>query len=141
MPPAQLHQTLVIMIAVRLPYALAAREPACQRYARINDKWREHERREPPGPIVLQPTNQTECTRQEAERHRTSVAHENARRMEIEYQKCRCRCRDTEIDERERVIAGKPRRNAIESETEQRHAAGEPVRTVHEIVEVRHPCQ
>ena len=139
MTPAQLDQALVVVRAVRPPHALPAQQPASEREARVDDERREHEYREPQRPVAGPPAEDAERCSEEAERDRAGVTHEHLRGREVEDEKGRCGCGDARRHDHEHRIAGEPGGERVGAEPEQRHAAGEPVGAVHEVVEVRHP--
>ena len=67
------------------------------------------------------------------------VAHEHARGREVEDEKSRRGRRNAGRERGEDQVAGDPSAERVGREAEQRHAAGETVRTVHEVVEVGDP--
>src|SRR5262249_58911284 len=84
MAEAHADEPLVIVLAVRLPDALAAQKPPDEREGSVTGEGREDEHREPERPGALAPAEDAERAGEETERHRADVAHEDPRRREIE---------------------------------------------------------
>src|SRR4051812_18113607 len=65
-PEAHAHDALVIVIAVRIPYALSARQPPEKGHRGIAVERTEHEQRKPERPHVIAPSDDAEAGSEKA---------------------------------------------------------------------------
>src|SRR5215472_4436610 len=138
MPPPELHQSLVVMLAMRLPDAGSAKKSQGKRYAGISDKRKENEQREPKRPPAVAPSRNTRNCGQKTQRYRAYVTEKYARRRCISNQK---RCRSGGESKKEcGIVCASPRGGGgIRAETDDRHYAGKTVAPIHEVVQIGHP--
>src|SRR3989338_6372764 len=86
-PPAHLHQPLVIMAAMRLRKLFATDCTLEQRDGCIGYERRKNQQREPERPISCLPAPRTECRGKKPQRYRARIPHEYSGGVKIEKQK------------------------------------------------------
>ncbi len=91
------------------------------------------------GHVLLLPAEHAYGGGQKAQRHGAGVAHEDARLGEVPDQETSGSSGNGGTDDRKLELSALMGGNGIGAETEERHAACKPVRSVHEIVEIGHP--
>ena len=139
MAGAHAHEPLVVMLAMRVPNALAARKAPQQRERRVADEGSKDEEREPERPDVVAPAHEAERRGQETQRHGADIAQKDARRRKIEQQESRRRRGERHTCRRERRVSSSAGSERVGAEADERHAAGETIGAVHEVVEVGDP--
>ena len=127
------------MPAVRLPYALAARQTAQQRDRRIGEKIKRQDQRQ--FPAAARRLVEQQKAEQIAERHATDIAEKDAAWRPVPHEKPAGRRDDRGRQGGEAgVLPGADNREQQKADADcRRFAAGEPVDPVHEIEQIDKP--
>src|SRR5579875_183434 len=133
-----LDRALVEMLAMGLPDALAAQEPAQKRERGVGEVIKGKDQRRHPEAVARQREQQP--AEKIAQGNAAHIAHENARRMPVPPEESQRRAGGGEPVKGERVPGGHSSGDGSDADTQgYRLAAGESVDAVHEIEQIEEP--
>src|SRR6266542_800259 len=137
-PPADLHQSLIVMFPMRFPDARSPQQPIHQGRRRVRDERQEDQYRKPRRPPSFLPSRDTEDCGEEAQWNGADIAQKDAgggciAKQEGDHRRDQCE------EECRRSARCQPCCGGIGAKSDDGHRSRQSVAAVHEIVEIRHP--